>query len=203
MFKTIVGALGGEDDAAFLRPETAQGIFVNFKNVVDSSRVRVPFGIAQIGKSFRNEITPRNFTFAHASSNRWRSSSSAIRARRAQWYKYWRDRRFQWYVEHGLGQERLQLREHPPEELSHYSCGTSDIEYAFRSCPRASSASSRGSRTAATSTCAVTWKASSIRTVSRSSKSSSARWQTKVARQRQGPDLSQRPDQRTLHAARD
>ena len=63
MFKTIVGALGGEEDAAFLRPETAQGIFVNFKNVLDSTRVRIPFGIAQIGKSFRNEITPRNFTF--------------------------------------------------------------------------------------------------------------------------------------------
>src|SRR5207237_6817106 len=63
MFKTIVGAMGGEEDAAFLRPETAQGIFVNFKNVVDTSRVRIPFGIAQVGKSFRNEITPRNFTF--------------------------------------------------------------------------------------------------------------------------------------------
>jgi len=131
MFKTIVGALGGEDDAAFLRPETAQGIFVNFKNVVDSTRVKIPFGIAQIGKSFRNEITPRNFTFRSREFEQMEIEFFCHPSTSAEWYKYWRDRRFQWYVELGLAGERLQLRDHDPDELSHYSTGTADIEYAF------------------------------------------------------------------------
>ncbi len=131
MFKTIVGALGGEDDAAFLRPETAQGIFVNFKNVVDSSRVKVPFGIAQMGKSFRNEITPRNFTFRSREFEQMEIEFFCHPNESAQWYRYWRDRRYQWYVELGLAGERLRLREHEKDELSHYSCGTADIEYAF------------------------------------------------------------------------
>ncbi len=131
MFKTYVGALGGEESAAFLRPETAQGIFVNFKNVVDSTRVRVPFGIAQIGKSFRNEITPRNFTFRSREFEQMEIEFFCHPDQSAQWYQYWRDRRMQWYTELGLAGERLQLREHDPEELSHYSTGTADIEYAF------------------------------------------------------------------------
>jgi glycyl-tRNA synthetase len=131
MFKTIVGALGGEDDAAFLRPETAQGIFVNFKNVVDSSRVKVPFGIAQVGKSFRNEITPRNFTFRSREFEQMEIEFFCKPDTSQQWYKYWRDRRYQWYLDLGLPRERLQLREHHAEELSHYSIGTADIEYAF------------------------------------------------------------------------
>jgi len=131
MFKTIVGALGGEEDAAFLRPETAQGIFVNFKNVLDSTRVKIPFGIAQIGKSFRNEITPRNFTFRSREFEQMEIEFFCRPDTSAQWYQYWRDRRYRWYVELGLAGERLQLRDHPPEELSHYSCGTADIEYAF------------------------------------------------------------------------
>ena len=131
MFKTQVGALSGPEDTAFLRPETAQGIFVNFKNVVDSSRVRVPFGIAQIGKSFRNEITPRNFTFRSREFEQMEIEFFCRPDSSADWYRYWRDRRFQWYTDLGLASDRLQLREHDADELSHYSCGTADIEYAF------------------------------------------------------------------------
>jgi glycyl-tRNA synthetase len=131
MFKTIVGALGTEDDAAFLRPETAQGIFVNFRNVVDTSRVRVPFGIAQLGKSFRNEITPRNFTFRSREFEQMEIEFFCHPDQSEAWYRYWRDRRFRWYTELGLAGERLRLREHGRDELSHYSCGTADIEYAF------------------------------------------------------------------------
>jgi glycyl-tRNA synthetase len=131
MFKTIVGALGSEEDAAFLRPETAQGIFVNFKNVCDSTRVRVPFGIAQVGKSFRNEITPRNFTFRSREFEQMEIEFFCHPSSSPDWYRYWRDRRMNWYMELGLAGERLRLREHSSEELSHYSCGTSDIEYAF------------------------------------------------------------------------
>ena len=131
MFKTTVGALGGEDDAAFLRPETAQGIFVNFKNVVDSTRVRVPFGIAQIGKSFRNEITPRNFTFRSREFEQMEIEFFCHPDSSPKWYQYWRDRRMKWYRDLGLSGDRLLLREHDPDELSHYSTGTADIEYAF------------------------------------------------------------------------
>ena len=131
MFKTYVGALSGEEGAAFLRPETAQGIFVNFKNVVDSTRVRVPFGIAQVGKSFRNEITPRNFTFRSREFEQMEIEFFCHPDTSADWYKYWRDRRFRWYTDLGLAGERLQLRDHDPDELSHYSTGTADIEYAF------------------------------------------------------------------------
>ncbi|MEE9603107.1 MAG: glycine--tRNA ligase [Thermoguttaceae bacterium] len=131
MFKTIVGALGGEENAAFLRPETAQGIFVNFKNVLDSTRMRLPMGIAQIGKSFRNEITPRNFTFRSREFEQMEIEFFCHPDQSPQWYKYWRDRRYQWYVDLGLAPGRLILREHDKDELSHYSRGTADIEYAF------------------------------------------------------------------------
>jgi glycyl-tRNA synthetase len=131
MFKTIVGALGGEEDAAFLRPETAQGIFVNFKNVLDSTRVRIPFGVAQVGKSFRNEITPRNFTFRSREFEQMEIEFFCHPEQSRAWYQYWRDRRYRWYLDLGLARERLRLRDHAPEELSHYSCGTADIEYAF------------------------------------------------------------------------
>jgi len=131
MFKTIIGALGSEEDAAYLRPETAQGMFVNFKNVLDSSRVKVPFGIAQMGKSFRNEITPRNFTFRSREFEQMEMEFFCHPSQSQQWYSYWRDRRMKWYTDLGLSSNRLQLREHASDELSHYSCGTSDIEYAF------------------------------------------------------------------------
>ena len=131
MFKTYVGALSGEEGAAFLRPETAQGIFVNFKNVCDSTRVRVPFGIAQMGKSFRNEITPRNFTFRSREFEQMEIEFFCHPKSSPEWYRYWRDRRYQWYLNLGLAGERLRLRDHDKDELSHYSCGTADIEYAF------------------------------------------------------------------------
>ena len=132
MFETRIGALaGGDDDRAFLRPETAQGIFMNFKNVVDTSRVRVPFGIAQIGKSFRNEITPRNFTFRSREFEQMEIEFFCRPADSTAWYRFWRDRRWNWYLNLGLSAGKLQLREHAAAELSHYSVGTADIEYAF------------------------------------------------------------------------
>lgn len=131
MFKTIVGALGTEDDAAFLRPETAQGIFVNFKNVVDSSRVKIPFGVAQVGKSFRNEITPRNFTFRSREFEQMEIEFFCRPDSSAEWYQYWRDRRFNWYTSLGVKSDKLQLRDHEQDELSHYSVGTADVEYQF------------------------------------------------------------------------
>jgi len=131
MFKTYVGALSGEEGAAFLRPETAQGIFVNFKNVLDSSRVRVPFGIGQVGKSFRNEITPRNFTFRSREFEQMEIEFFCHPKSSPDWYRYWRDRRYRWYLDLGLAGDHLRLRDHDRDELSHYSCGTADIEYAF------------------------------------------------------------------------
>jgi glycyl-tRNA synthetase len=131
MFKTTLGALGGEDDAAFLRPETAQGIFVNFKNILDTSRVKIPFGVAQVGKSFRNEITPRNFTFRSREFEQMEIEFFCHPAQSAEWYRYWRDKRYQWYLDLGISQDNLILRDHHKEELAHYSVGTADIEYAF------------------------------------------------------------------------
>jgi glycyl-tRNA synthetase len=131
MFETYSGAMRDESSKVFLRPETAQGIFVNFKNVLDSTRVRIPFGIAQIGKSFRNEITPRNFTFRSREFEQMEIEFFCHPGTSAEWYRYWRDRRYQWYVGLGLASDRLRLRDHDKAELSHYSCGTADIEYAF------------------------------------------------------------------------
>src|SRR3984885_4742455 len=131
MFKTIIGALSGEEGAAFLPPETVQGMVVNFKNVCDSTRVKIPFGIAQVGKSFRNEITPRNFTFRSREFEQMEMEFFCHPGQSLQWYRYWRDRRYQWYIRHGISKNNLILREHAPEELAHYSVGTADLEYAF------------------------------------------------------------------------
>jgi glycyl-tRNA synthetase len=131
MFKTYVGALSGEEGAAFLRPETAQGIFVNFKNVLDSTRVKLPFGVAQMGKSFRNEITPKQFTFRSREFEQMEIEFFCHPKDSAAWYQYWRDRRYNWYLGLGLAGDRLRLREHDAAEVAHYSCGTADIEYAF------------------------------------------------------------------------
>jgi len=131
MFKTTLGALGGEQDVAFLRPETAQGIFVNFKNVLDSTRLRVPLGIGQVGKSFRNEITPRNFTFRSREFEQMEIEFFCHPDQSQQWYRYWRDRRMAWYLSLGLSNDSLIMREREPAELAHYSVGTADIEYAF------------------------------------------------------------------------
>ena len=131
MFKTTLGALGGDEDAVFLRPETAQGMFVNFKNVLDSSRVKVPFGIAQIGKSFRNEITPRNYTFRSREFEQMEMEFFCHPDESRRWYEYWRNRRMQWYFKLGITSDNLRLRDHDANELSHYSVGTADVEYAF------------------------------------------------------------------------
>lgn len=131
MFQTYTGALQSEENRAFLRPETAQGIFANFKNVLDSTRVKLPFGIAQAGKSFRNEITPRNFTFRSREFEQMEIEFFCHPSESNKWYQYWRDTRMKWYTNLGLGSDKLRLREHDKDELSHYSCGTSDIEYAF------------------------------------------------------------------------
>jgi glycyl-tRNA synthetase len=134
MFKTYVGATASEDDAAYLRPETAQGIFINFKNVVDTTRVKVPFGIAQIGKAFRNEVTPRNFTFRSREFEQMEVEFFCPPDATAEWYAFWRDTRMRWWQRLGLGSDNLVLREHEKDELAHYAkdgAGTSDVEYRF------------------------------------------------------------------------
>ena len=148
MFETYVGAVGERAKVAYLRPETAQGIFVNFKNVVDTGRVKIPFGIAQVGKSFRNEINPRNFTFRSREFEQMEIEFFCHPEESADWYKYWRDTRFKWYVDLGLQSDRLRLRDHDPDELAFYSTARPTSSTASRS----ASASWKGSRTAATTT---------------------------------------------------
>jgi glycyl-tRNA synthetase len=134
MFKTYVGATATEDNVAYLRPETAQGIFINFKNVIDTTRVRPPFGIAQIGKAFRNEVTPRNFTFRSREFEQMEIEFFCHGSEAAQWYAFWRDWRMGWWRSIGLEGDNLRLREHDADELAHYAktgAGTSDIEYRF------------------------------------------------------------------------
>jgi len=131
MLQTNIGAVAGEASAAYLRPETAQGIFANFKNVCDTSRVRLPFGIAQVGKSFRNEITPRNFIFRSREFEQMEIEFFCRPDEAAGWYKFWRDRRYRWYTDHGIKSDKLILRDHDPDELAFYSTATADIEYAF------------------------------------------------------------------------
>jgi glycyl-tRNA synthetase len=131
MFKTYVGALEDHSSVAYLRPETAQGIFVNFKNVLDTARVKLPFGIGQIGKAFRNEINPRNFTFRSREFEQMEIEFFCRPDEAELWYRYWRDRRFQWYQELGIKSDRLMLREHESSELAHYAASCADVEYAF------------------------------------------------------------------------
>jgi glycyl-tRNA synthetase len=115
----------------FLRPETAQGIFINFKNVAQLARRKPPFGIAQVGKSFRNEITPGNFIFRTLEFEQMEMEYFVPPAQAEDWYRYWIDERLGWYVRYGIRRESLRVREHDPEERSHYSSGTSDIEYRY------------------------------------------------------------------------
>lgn len=131
MFKTFVGAMEDSTAQAYLRPETAQGIFANYKNVLDTSRIKPPFGIAQIGKSFRNEINPRNYTFRSREFEQMEIEFFCHPDESDQWYKYWRDTRYQWYVTHGLKSDNLRLRDHDPDELAHYAKGCADVEYSF------------------------------------------------------------------------
>ncbi len=131
MFETQIGAVRDEGARAYLRPETAQGIFVNFKNVTSSLRVKPPFGIAQIGKSFRNEITPGNFLFRMREFEQMEMEFFVPPAQAEHWYRYWIEERRRWYLELGLRESHLRVRPHDPAELSHYSSATSDLEYLF------------------------------------------------------------------------
>ena len=131
MFQTQVGALEDASSTAYLRPETAQGIFINFKNVLQLARRKPPFGIAQVGKSFRNEITPGNFLFRVREFEQMEMEFFVPPAEAEEWYRYWVDARFDWYLKYGLREGNLRKREHDAEERSHYSSGTTDIEYLY------------------------------------------------------------------------
>ncbi len=131
MFKTFVGPV--EDDAAvaFLRPETAQGIFINFSNILASTRKKLPFGVAQIGKSFRNEITPGNFTFRTREFEQMEMEFFVMPGTDEEWFNYWVSERYNWYVKLGIKPDNLRMRPHEKEKLSHYSKATTDIEYNY------------------------------------------------------------------------
>ena len=131
MFESWAGLTQTDDNKVYLRPETAQGVFVQYKNVVDSTRVKVPFGIGNVGKSFRNEVTPRNYTYRTREFEQAELEFFCHPSESEGWYAFWRDYRMQWWRDIGLAGENLQLREHAKDELSHYSCGTSDVEYRF------------------------------------------------------------------------
>jgi glycyl-tRNA synthetase len=131
MFETKVGPVQEAGETVYLRPETAQGIFVNFKNVLQFSRKKPPFGIAQIGKSFRNEITPGNFIFRTREFEQMEMEYFVPPGEAERWFEYWVQERIRWYTDLGIRPDYLRLRAHGPEELSHYSLATSDIEYLF------------------------------------------------------------------------
>jgi glycyl-tRNA synthetase len=134
MFQTYVGALADEESKAYLRPETAQGMFYNFRNVLDTTRVKVPFGLAQLGKGFRNEITPRNFIFRSREFEMMEVEFFVHPREANEWYQFWRKTRYDWWCSLGLAGERLRLRDHAEDELAHYareSGGCADVEYAF------------------------------------------------------------------------
>ena len=131
MFETHVGPVAGEGSEVYLRPETAQGIFINFKNVLGFARKKPPFGIAQIGKSFRNEITPGIFIFRTREFEQMEMEFFVPPADAEKWHKVWMEERERWYTELGLRPDHLRVRAHGADELSHYSSATSDIEYLF------------------------------------------------------------------------
>jgi glycyl-tRNA synthetase len=133
MFETYMGPVKTPENLAYLRPETAQGIFVNFKNVLQTSRVKVPFGIAKIGKSFRNEITPGNFIFRTREFEQMEMEFFVEPGTDEAWHEYWIEERWNWYTDLGLKEENLRRYEHPEEKLSHYSKRTVDIEYNYAS----------------------------------------------------------------------
>jgi glycyl-tRNA synthetase len=131
MFETTIGPVKESGATAYLRPETAQGIFINFKNVLQFSRKKPPFGIAQVGKSFRNEITPGNFIFRTREFEQMEMEYFVPPAEAQRWFEHWLAERMRWYTELGLRPDHLRLRAHDADELSHYSSGTSDVEYLF------------------------------------------------------------------------
>jgi glycyl-tRNA synthetase len=133
MFKTFMGPVEDTANTVYLRPETAQGIFANFSNVIDTQRVKLPFGVAQTGKSFRNEITPGNFIFRTREFEQMEMEFfvKPDSAEEQRWFDYWVDARFGWYAKYGIKPEHLRLRPHAQDELSHYSRGTTDVEYLY------------------------------------------------------------------------
>jgi len=131
MFETHVGPVAGEGSEVYLRPETAQGIFINFKNVLGFARKKPPFGIAQVGKSFRNEITPGNFIFRTREFEQMEMEFFVPPDQAEQWYREWIEIRERWYTDLGIRPDHLRVRPHEQDELSHYSSGTSDVEYLF------------------------------------------------------------------------
>jgi glycyl-tRNA synthetase len=131
MFKTFVGAVEDEASVTWLRPETAQGMFVNFDNVLNSTRRKLPFGIAQQGKSFRNEITTGSFIFRTREFEQMEMEYFCRPGTDDQWYDYWREERLNWYLRFGVQKQNIRLREYAPDELAHYSSGTTDVEYLY------------------------------------------------------------------------
>ncbi|MCH8879339.1 MAG: glycine--tRNA ligase [Planctomycetes bacterium] len=131
MFVSHTGAVKDESSKVYLRPETAQGIFVNYKNVMDSTRVKIPFGIAQIGKAFRNEINPRNYTFRSREFEQMEIEFFCPPKDSKMWYEFWRDLRLKWYESLGIKSENLRPREQGEDELAHYSDACTDVEYLF------------------------------------------------------------------------
>lgn len=134
MFKTTVGAVEDPSSIAYLRPETAQGIFANFRNVLDTSRVKVPFGIAQVGKAFRNEVTPRNFIFRSREFEQMEIEFFVHPKVAKEWFQFWRQSRFNWWQSIGISKDNLRLRDQTKDELAHYAkegAGSSDVEYRF------------------------------------------------------------------------
>jgi glycyl-tRNA synthetase len=131
MFKTNAGPVEDAGAVAYLRPETAQGMFTNFANVLQTSRKKPPFGIAQVGKSFRNEITPGNFVFRTREFEQMEMEFFVPEAEAQKWYEYWISERYNWYLNLGIPAESLRIRPHDADELSHYSSGTSDVEFTF------------------------------------------------------------------------
>ena len=131
MFKTQAGPVEGDGATAYLRPETAQGMFTNFANVLATTRKKPPFGIAQVGKSFRNEITPQNFVFRTREFEQMEMEYFVPPAEADDWYRYWVQARYDWYLDLGIPARLLRLHEHAKEDLSHYSRGTTDVEFAF------------------------------------------------------------------------
>ena len=131
MFETHMGPVQDEGSRVYLRPETAQGIFVDFKTVMQFARKKPPFGIAQTGKSFRNEITPGNFVFRTREFEQMEMEYFVPPDEAQKWHEYWMDERFRWYTDLGVREDHLRLRAHDDDELSHYSSATSDVEYLF------------------------------------------------------------------------
>ena len=131
MFKTFQGVTEDAKNEIYLRPETAQGIFVNFSNIQRTTRRKLPFGVAQVGKSFRNEITPGNFTFRTREFEQMELEFFIKPGTNMQWFQYWREYCYNWLLSLGMHEENLKLRDHSPEELSHYSTATTDIEFMF------------------------------------------------------------------------